>query len=89
MGNILLITLTCFGAHASSLPPIPADNRFEQCYYSTFQELVSYAEAMRRSDADKWTAAMEEEKSAFFANGTWKIAILELDVVKIGVQDRE
>jgi hypothetical protein len=37
-----------------------------------------YAVAMRRSDADKWTAAMmEEEKSAFFANGTWKIVPID------------
>jgi hypothetical protein len=28
---------------------------------------------MRRSNAAKWIAAMEEEKSAFFTNGTWEI----------------
>jgi hypothetical protein len=50
-----------------------ADDFFDQCFYSAFQEPVSYAEAMRRPDATKWQAAMEEEKAAFFANGTWRI----------------
>ena len=92
MGNILLMMLTCYAAHASSPLPLPADPYFEQCHYSAFQEPVSYAEAMRRSYADKWTAAMEEEKSAFFANGTWRIVhrpLLEPPVLEVGVQDQE
>ena len=29
--------------------------------------------AMRAADAEQWIAAMNEEKEAFFANGTWEI----------------
>jgi hypothetical protein len=77
MANILFMMLTCYAAHASPFSPPSPNAYFEQCYYSAFQEPVSYAEAMRRSDADKWTAAMEEEKSAFFANGTWKVVPID------------
>jgi hypothetical protein len=30
-----------------------ADDHFDQCFYSAFQEPVSYAEAMRRANASK------------------------------------
>jgi hypothetical protein len=59
---------TCYAAYASPLPVL-----YRPCFYSAFQEPVSYAEAMRRTDATKWQVAMEEEKAAFFANGIWRI----------------
>jgi hypothetical protein len=76
VGTLLLMMATCYAAYAPPLPVLyrpEADDFFDQCFYSAFQEPVSYAEAMRRPDATKWQAAMEEEKAAFFANGTWRI----------------
>jgi hypothetical protein len=75
VGTLLLMLATCYAAYASPLPVLyrsEADDFFDQCFYSAFQEPVSY-EAMRHPDATKWQAAMEEEKAAFFANGTWRI----------------
>jgi hypothetical protein len=76
VGTLMLMMATCYAAYASPLPVLyrpEADDFFDECFYSAFQEPVSYAEAMRRPDATKWQAAMEEEKAAFFANGTWRI----------------
>jgi hypothetical protein len=80
VGSILLMMATCYAAYASPMPVLhrpEADDHFDQCFYSAFQEPVSYAEAMRRPDATKWQAAMEEEKAAFFANGTWQIVPID------------
>jgi hypothetical protein len=76
VGFILLLTATCYAAYAAPMPVLhrpEADDHFDQCFYVAFQEPVSNAEAMRRADAAKWITAMEEEKSAFFTNGTWEI----------------
>jgi hypothetical protein len=76
VGSILLLMATCYAAYTSPMPVLhrpEADDHFDQCFYSAFQEPVSYAEAMRRADAAKWIAAMEEEKSAFFTNSSWEI----------------
>jgi hypothetical protein len=76
VGTLLLMMATCYAAYASLLPVLhrpEADDFLDQCFYSAFQEPVSYAEAMRRPDATKWQAAIEEAKAAFFANGTWAV----------------
>ena len=52
---------------------------FESCFFSAPQEPVSYAAAMRASDTQQWLAAMNEEKEAFFANGTWVIVDVNPD----------
>jgi hypothetical protein len=71
-GSLLMMMFTCYAAYAEPFPVHIAHDHFDRCYYSAFQEPVSYAEAMRRPDANKWQAAMDEEKAAFFTNGTWE-----------------
>jgi hypothetical protein len=75
VSRLFIMMLTCFVAHPLYAPP--SEEHVEQCFYSAFQEPLFYAEAMRRSDADKWQAAMDEEISAFFANGTWEIVPID------------
>jgi hypothetical protein len=79
--TLLLMATSCYAAYAAPMPVLhrpEADDHFDQCFYSAFQEPVSYAEAMRRPDATKWQAAMmEEENAAFFANGTWRIVPID------------
>ena len=72
--RLLTLMLTCCAAHAAN-PLLPAgdSNRFESAFVLAFQEPVSYAAAMRATDAQQWIAAMNEKKEAFYSNSTWEI----------------
>ena len=72
--RLLTLMLTCYAAHAAAPCLSEGDgDHFESVFFSAFQEPVSYASAMRSPDAEQWIAAINEEKEAFFANGTWEI----------------
>ena len=68
---------TCFAAYASLPTPREYHGLFESAFFATFQEPVSYAEAMRSSQAEQWKLAMDEESSAFFKNQTWEIVDID------------
>ena len=43
------------------------------CSSVSMAEPLSYAEAMRRPDAEQWKKAALEELNAHSTNGTWKL----------------
>ena len=72
------LMLTCYISHASNASiPTDASEAFESTLHTACHQPVSYAAAMRSPQAAQWIAAMEEEKAAFFNNGSCEIVDLD------------
>ena len=54
-----------------------ASEAFKSTLHAACHQPVSYAAAMRSPQVAQWIAAMEEEKAAFFNNGTREIVDLD------------
>ena len=76
--TLISMMLTCYISNASytHIPPCVNDT-FDMAFYTALHPPVSYASAMRSPQAAEWTAAMNEEKQAFFDNGTWEIVDID------------
>ena len=73
-GALISMMLNCYISHASyTHTPTCVNDAFELALHTAFHKPVSYAAAMRSAQATLWTAAMDDEKKAFFDNGTWEV----------------
>ena len=76
--DLVSLMLTCYISHASNMSiPTDASEAFESTLHTACHQPVSYAAAMRSPQAAQWIAAMEEEKAAFFNNGSCEIVDLD------------